>query len=47
MGLEQEEYEDDKFCLKMLKEYLEDTDPDKDKGIELEKLAKELGIELK
>ena len=45
MGLEQEEYEDDKFCLKMLKEYLEDTDPDKD--IELEKLAKELGIELK
>ncbi|MBS4933311.1 MAG: hypothetical protein KH020_18805 [Clostridiales bacterium] len=41
-----EEYEDEQFCMQLLQEYLDDSDPSKNDGISLEELAKELGIKL-
>lgn len=41
-----DEIEDDLFCQRMVDDYLNDTDPDKDEGILIEDLAKELGIKL-
>lgn len=37
---------DDMFCRQLYNDYLNDTDPDKDKTIPLNKLADELGIVL-
>ena len=41
-----DEMEDDAFCEKIYQSYLNDPDPDKDKGILLEDLAANLGIAL-
>lgn len=37
---------DDMFCRKLYNDYLNDTDPDKDETVPLNKLADELGIVL-
>lgn len=41
-----QEVEDDLYCFELAKQYLDDPDPDKNKGINLNDLAKELGVEL-
>lgn len=38
---------DDAFCKKMVKDYMDDSDPEKHDSISLEDYAKELGIDLK
>lgn len=45
-GIAADEEADDLFCEKMVKDYIDDPDSDKDKAISIEELAKELGIEL-
>lgn len=37
---------DDMFCRRLYNDYLNDTDPDKDETVPLNKLADELGIVL-
>ncbi len=37
---------DDMFCRKLYNDYMNDTDPDKDETVSLNKLADELGIAL-
>ena len=37
--------DDDIFCQKLYDDYLNNTDPDKDETVSLNKLAAELGIE--
>ncbi len=41
-----EETEDEMFCQKPAKDYLNDPDPHKHDSVELSELAKELGINL-
>lgn len=41
-----DEIEDDMFCQRMLNDYMNDPDPEKDKTVSIEELAKELGVEL-
>ena len=38
--------DDDIFCQKLYDDYLNNTDPDKDETVSLNKLAAELGIEV-
>jgi len=41
-----DEIEDDLYCERLVQEYLDDPDPEKDETITLEELREELGIEL-
>lgn len=41
-----DEIEDDLYCERLVQDYLNDPDPEKDKTITLEELKEELGIEL-
>ena len=41
-----DEIEDDLYCEKLYQEYLDDPDPEKEKTITLEELARREGIEL-
>lgn len=41
-----DEIEDDLFCERMVNDYMNDPDPEKEKSVSIEELAKELGIEL-
>lgn len=45
-GIAADEETDDLFCEKMVNDYINDPDPDKDKAISIEELAKELGVKL-
>ena len=44
-GLTADEEEDDAFCERMYQNYLNDPDPEKDKGYTLEECKKDWGIE--
>ena len=41
-----DEIEDDLYCEKLVDDYLNDPDPEKDEGITIEELAAREGIEL-
>lgn len=43
-GITADEEADDIFCERMVENYLNDPDPDKDKGIPLEDCMKEWGL---
>lgn len=45
-GIAADEEADDLFCEKMVNNYINDPDPDKDKAISIDELAKELGVKL-
>lgn len=45
-GLTADEDMDDEFCERLYQNYLNDPDPEKDKTITAEELAKELGIKV-
>ncbi len=44
-GITADEEADDIFCERMVENYLNDPDPDKDKGIPLEDCMKEWGLD--
>lgn len=41
-----EEATDDAFCEKLYEDYLNDDDPEKDNGVQIEQFAQSLGITL-
>ena len=41
-----EDAADDAFCQRLYEDYLNDDDPEKNEGIEIEKFAEDLGISL-
>lgn len=43
-GITADEEADDRFCEKMLKDYEDDTDPEKDKNYTLEECMKDWGL---
>ena len=43
-GITADEEADDRFCEKMLKDYENDTDPEKDKNYTLEECMKDWGL---
>ncbi len=41
-----EDAADDAFCQRLYEDYLNDDDPEKNEGVEIEKFAEDLGISL-